>query len=126
MRRSINGVNQLGMMDSAKSLDVTRLGSDVAAMPIYTRQTCLLRRIDPARNMARFYRLSLEPSLFGDVALVREWGRIGGLGRTRVDLFRIPDEAHAAFTAIEASKRRRGYLDQPGHLPDGENAHVAG
>lgn len=80
-------------------------------MLIDIQQTCVLRRIDPTRNMARFYRLSIEPSLFGDVALVREWGRIGGLGRTRVDLFRALDEAHAAFTAIEASKRRRGYLD---------------
>ncbi len=81
-------------------------------MPIDIPRTCILRRVDPARNMARFYRLSIEPSLFGDVALVREWGRIGGWGRTRVDLFRVLDEAHAAFIAIEASKRRRGYLDQ--------------
>lgn len=61
--------------------------------------------------MARFYHLSTESSLFGDVALVREWGRIGRRGRVRVDLYQRLDEAHAAFAAIEEAKRRRGYLD---------------
>jgi hypothetical protein len=35
----------------------------------------VLERRDPTRNMARYYVLSLEPSLFGDTALVRQWGR---------------------------------------------------
>jgi hypothetical protein len=35
-----------------------------------------LRRIDPARNMRRFYRLDIQPDLFGGVLLVK-WGRIG-------------------------------------------------
>ncbi|MGB3389974.1 MAG: WGR domain-containing protein [Pseudaminobacter sp.] len=37
----------------------------------------LLDRIMRERNMARFYELSVEPTLFGEVALVRRWGRIG-------------------------------------------------
>ena len=37
-----------------------------------------LRRIEPEKNMARFYEISLQPTLFGDVAVVRHWGRIGG------------------------------------------------
>jgi hypothetical protein len=36
----------------------------------------VLDRIDPAANMRRFYVLSIEPSLFGDATLVREWGRV--------------------------------------------------
>ena len=32
---------------------------------------------DPARNMARFYTMALQPTLFGEWALLREWGRIG-------------------------------------------------
>jgi predicted DNA-binding WGR domain protein len=40
-----------------------------------------LRRIDPDRNMARFYTMSLQPTLFGEWALLREWGRIGSAGR---------------------------------------------
>ena len=33
----------------------------------------LLELIDPTQNMARYYVLSIEPTLFGDSALVREW-----------------------------------------------------
>jgi hypothetical protein len=40
-----------------------------------------LRRIDPARNMSRFYRLDVQPELFGGVLLVKEWARIGARGR---------------------------------------------
>jgi predicted DNA-binding WGR domain protein len=36
-----------------------------------------LGRVDPARNMRRFYRLDMQPDLFGGVLLVKEWGRIG-------------------------------------------------
>ena len=70
-----------------------------------------LHRIDPARNMARFYRLSMAPSLFGDVCVVREWGRIGTSGRIRVDLYEKAEQAAAAHVAIERAKRRRGYSD---------------
>jgi len=42
-----------------------------------------LRRIDPARNMSRFYRLDVQPDLFGGVLLMKEWGRIGAQGRRR-------------------------------------------
>ena len=70
-----------------------------------------LHRIDPARNMARFYRLSSAPSLFGDICVVREWGRIGRPGRMRIDLFEKLQEAAAARLALERSKRRRGYRE---------------
>ena len=40
--------------------------------------------------MARFYVLAIEPTLFGDTAVVREWGRIGSLGRRRLDLYPEP------------------------------------
>ena len=33
-----------------------------------------LLRVDPSRNIRRFYKLFLAPSLFGDWVLVREWG----------------------------------------------------
>jgi predicted DNA-binding WGR domain protein len=44
----------------------------------------VLERVDASKNMARFYALSVEPSLFGDTALVRHWGRLGKPGRHRV------------------------------------------
>jgi predicted DNA-binding WGR domain protein len=40
-----------------------------------------LTRIDPARNMRRFYRLDVQPDLFGGFAVVKEWGRSGARGR---------------------------------------------
>ena len=46
-----------------------------------TIQYLVLDRFDPACNMARYYVLSIEPSLFGDTPLIREWGRIGSPGR---------------------------------------------
>jgi predicted DNA-binding WGR domain protein len=73
-----------------------------------------LRRIDPARNMARFYRLSSTPSLFGDICLVREWGRIGGPSRIRIDLHETAEQAIAAREALSRKKRRRGYRDAVG------------
>ena len=68
-----------------------------------------LRRIDPTRNMARFYSMAVERDLFDVVVLVRQWGRINGLGRTRLDAYRGEGEAMAALTVLEAAKRRRGY-----------------
>ncbi len=38
-----------------------------------------LRRSDDPRNMRRFYRLDVQPNLFGGVLLVKEWERIGAL-----------------------------------------------
>jgi len=73
-----------------------------------------LHRIDPTRNMARFYRLTSTASLFGDVCVVREWGRIGRPGRMRIDLYEKVEEAIGARLALERSKRRRGYRDVGG------------
>ena len=35
----------------------------------------MLEQVDCAKNMARFYVLSTEPTLFEDLALARRWGR---------------------------------------------------
>lgn len=69
----------------------------------------LLERIDPAQNMARYYVLSIEPTLFGDSALVREWGRIGSSSQRRSEFFRQPSDAHLALDIWLKRKRRRGY-----------------
>ena len=52
-----------------------------------------LRRIDPARNMRRFYRLDIEPDLFGGFLLMKAWGRIGASGQIKAE--RYDDEAPA-------------------------------
>jgi hypothetical protein len=34
-------------------------------------------RSDPTKNLHRYYRLDVQPDLFGPWRFVREWGRIG-------------------------------------------------
>jgi predicted DNA-binding WGR domain protein len=43
-----------------------------------------LRRIEPARNMARFYAMDVQPELFGMWCFMREWGQIGRAGQMRI------------------------------------------
>ena len=69
----------------------------------------VLERRDPACNMARYYVLSLDESLFGDIALVREWGRLGHRPHRRVELHASPDKAEEALEHWLARKKRRGY-----------------
>jgi len=69
----------------------------------------ILERRDPARNMARFYVLSIQTTLFGDVALQRAWGRIGRHGRQRLDLYLSEGQAVEALERWLARKLRKGY-----------------
>lgn len=68
-----------------------------------------LTRTDPTRNMARFYRLDVQPDLFGGWALWREWGRIGQGGQVRQDPCPSEAEAQARRDQLAAAKERRGY-----------------
>lgn len=79
--------------------------SDNAETPIY------LERIDSTRNMARFYVMSVQPTLFGELSLVRLWGRIGARGRYKIETFSHPQGIAGARSRIERLKRRRGYQD---------------
>ena len=72
-------------------------------------QVLMLERIDRPRNMARFYVISIEPTLFEDLALVRRWGRIGTAGRQRIDLHPSRPVAQVELEKWLARKRRRGY-----------------
>jgi predicted DNA-binding WGR domain protein len=73
-----------------------------------------LRRIDDTRNMRRFYLLSIQPTLFGGASLVRNWGRIGTNGQTKIETFDDSAQAGKAFGQLERTKRRRGYADVSG------------
>jgi predicted DNA-binding WGR domain protein len=68
-----------------------------------------LCRIDPGKNMARFYSMEVERDLLGRVVLVRRWGRIGSAGKVRLDEHNGEGEALAALQALQAAKRRKGY-----------------
>ena len=78
-------------------------------MPSRETEPVHLRRIDPARNMRRFYSLTVQPTLFGGASLIRYWGRIGTRGQTMMETFDTPDDAGLALDRLERSKRRRGY-----------------
>jgi predicted DNA-binding WGR domain protein len=70
-----------------------------------------LRRTDPARNMCRFYRLDIQPDLFGRVLLLKQWGRVGTHGRMLMESFESAELALAALQRQAVRKRRRGYVD---------------
>jgi predicted DNA-binding WGR domain protein len=76
----------------------------------------VLRRQDPARNVARFYCLSLEDSLFGETLLVARWGRIGTHGRRQSIAYEDTRRANEALSERLLSKLRRGY-ETLGHAP---------
>ena len=69
-----------------------------------------LERRDPKKKMARFYAISLAPTLFGPCAVIREWGRIGSPGTVREEWFDNPEAAAATAARLSLEKRRRGYL----------------
>jgi len=67
-----------------------------------------LWRISPMRNMRRFYRLDLQPELFGGILLVKEWGRIGARGRTIAEHYDTEALAADAMQRQASRKRPRG------------------
>lgn len=68
-----------------------------------------LYRHDATANMARYYHLDMQPDLFGNWCVIREWGRIGRHGQMRSDPYPTPAEASAALERLRRAKLRRGY-----------------
>ena len=54
----------------------------------------ILHRTAPAKNMRRFYRMDVQPDLFGAWCFIREWGRIGRAGQVRMVSYATAAEAH--------------------------------
>jgi predicted DNA-binding WGR domain protein len=55
--------------------------------------------------MARFYKLDVQPTLFGEWTLVREWGRIGRPGTVRVETLATRGTANIALISKWSGKR---------------------
>ena len=70
-----------------------------------------VERTDVTKNMARYYAMTIEPTLFGDVCLTRRWGRIGTRGQMRAMSFSHEEEALAQFAKIQRQKASRGYRE---------------
>ena len=60
--------------------------------------------VDPAENRRRYYDLLWQPTLFGEGALVRSWGRQGQPGTTRATFY--PDRCHAEPEIRQVVRRR--------------------
>jgi len=67
------------------------------------------QRIDASRNMARYYTLAIRPTLFGEIAVVRSWGRIGKAGGEMTEVFSNEKDAISRFLELLLKKRKRGY-----------------
>jgi predicted DNA-binding WGR domain protein len=98
-----------------------------------------LTRVDPSRNMARWYAVSVEVTLFAQWACRRAYGRMGckgigsGMGKTRsrrsggggrimLGLHATRQEAEAELSDLLRRKLARGYrpaADQPGLIGSG-------
>lgn len=74
-----------------------------------------LERIEPAQGMARFYAVMVVPTLLGEWAMIREWGRIGQGGTVRETALAGEAEAREAADRLVAGKLRRGYWPVPEH-----------
>lgn len=72
-------------------------------------QHIYVERIDPAKNMARFYAMEISSTLFGGIRLTRIWGRIGQRGQTKMHFFDQESEARDLFADLMRSKSARGY-----------------
>ncbi|WP_147023287.1 WGR domain-containing protein [Microvirga aerophila] len=82
-----------------------------------TIQYLVLDRCDASCNMARYYVLAIELSLFGGATLVRELGRIGQPGQRKIELHDNHEQAAEALESWLNRKQRRGYTLRPsGHL----------
>ena len=69
-----------------------------------------LHKRDPDCNMARFYRVDVQPTLFGEASVARSWGRIGTAGRTAFETCPTHAAAEAAAAKTIYTKLKRGYF----------------
>jgi predicted DNA-binding WGR domain protein len=83
-----------------------------------------LERREPARNLQRFYAITVTRTLFGSWAMVREWGRIGQPGTVRETWFETEGEAWAAGEQWRTRKERRGYRAVGGQQGQQHEAEV--
>jgi predicted DNA-binding WGR domain protein len=69
----------------------------------------MLTRNNAQQNVHRFYKLDVQPDLFGGYSFVREWGRIGRAGQVRMEYFRTRGKADMAMAFSWTRKLKRGY-----------------
>ena len=73
-------------------------------------QMLVLERVDASRKMSRYYVLAITPTMFGEPALAREWGRIARSVRRSIELHADDAMAAEALNCWLQRKTKRGYL----------------
>ena len=68
-----------------------------------------LESVDLAENRHRFYHLTWQPTLFGEGALVRTWGRQGQPGTSRATFYPDRDGAQAEIRQVVRRRLAHGY-----------------
>lgn len=68
-------------MGRPMSLDRRAEFADNHIMELTATTPVHLIHVDPDVNMARFYGIELQPTLFGEMSVLRTWGRIGTNGK---------------------------------------------
>lgn len=102
-------MNRLRLDDSNNELDAFAQSAETLPMEKPDLVDIYLERIDPDQNMARFYALSVRPNLFGELSLIRMYGRLDTVGHTMIDTFADIVLVKKARTKLLRQKLRRGY-----------------
>jgi predicted DNA-binding WGR domain protein len=69
-------------------------------------------KVDPERNVRRWYTIAWGPTLFGDYAVVRSWGRSGtDWAQCKSETFDEDEAARAEADAQVRRRLRRGYTE---------------
>jgi predicted DNA-binding WGR domain protein len=85
-------------------------------MPDQFPEAIALASVDPSKNRYRLYWLRVQPTLWGELSLVRRWARRGSQGRTQATTYAGADSARAAFYRLLRLRLRHGYQPQAGIL----------
>ena len=110
MSFSIQDRNPFLRTDLAKSLDRKTELTDNRVMELSATTPVHLIHMAPDVNMARFYGIELQPTLFGEVSVLRTWGRIGTNGQAMMVTYDDEALSSEALQKLEKQKRRRGYV----------------
>lgn len=76
----------------------------------HQQHSTYLERKDALANMARFYEVTINPNLFGELSVIRRWGRIGTEGRSLELVFDEYLDARDYSRRITRIKLKRGYV----------------
>jgi predicted DNA-binding WGR domain protein len=110
-RRSHGKLHRIESITRNRFVNVVGPESRIARISAMNAQPYQLyvERRDSTKNMARFYSMSIDADLFGELCLTRRWGRIGARGQTMIHHFEREQDAVALFLDLIRQKRARGY-----------------